>query len=145
MTAITGSSAFADDDRRMPPGAEDHTLFPSYPALSVIPREGGVSSMPRLLRSKRMTAITGSSAFADDDRRMPPGAEDHTLFPSSPAVSVIPREGGVSSTPRLLRSKRMTAITGSSAFAEDDRRMPPGAEDHTLFPSYPRCFRHTSR
>ena len=41
-----------------------------------------------------MTAITGSSAFADDDRRMPPGAEDHTLFPSTPPFPSYPAKAG---------------------------------------------------
>src|SRR3954449_999573 len=76
MPVITGSSAFADDDRegrfadddrRMPP--------PSYPAKAGYPVRCGVGDQIE------MPVITGSSAFADDDREGPFADNDRRMPP----------------------------------------------------------------
>src|SRR3954449_10334918 len=143
MPVITGSSAFADDDRegrfadddrRMPP--------PSYPAKAGYPVRCGVGDQIE------MPVITGSSAFADDDRegpladddrRMGPGARcfHHTPpSPSYPAKAGYPVRRGVGD------QIEMPAITGSSAFADDDREGPLADDDRRMGPGA-RCFHHT--
>src|SRR5437660_1271290 len=62
--------------------------------------------------ARQRDAPSGAKVFGISFWRLAPG---HTI-----RLAVIPREGGVSSTPQLLGSSELLWDTGSPAFAGDD-------------------------